>query len=381
MRSLYSNRGISVENEIERIKEEYLRSRGNIVTPLNRAIGSMSPSYIRRTINITNEEFIQYCKNGDVFKVKQALQYSTIDPSYNHSRALLEAVKYNHKNIVILLVEDGRVDVMCYTGAALRISLSKGYDDIFKYLFKNVNEIIDRDILLDLYFLSVKYLKLDVVNILLPLIVIPIHLSVGNYITKIMSQVIRDDDVEPISLLIDTFPDNIKGNSYLINLLIKCAFTGAINIMKLLLHKNIIYLEDIEFKNVLIAAISGARWKSLEYILSIIEIPTIRTYFSFAFNFNEDKLSILDEDETRSHEELQDDIIKMFVVLIRDGRLGTPNIKEKVLDSLMHSGFLRAAGFIKPYTVSSNEVNLILNHKIQGINNVNIFINDNERFL
>lgn len=58
---------------------------------------------------MTNEEFRDHCRDGDVEMIKLGLQDPNVNPSYSRNYAIRWAAEYGHKEVIALLLQDERV--------------------------------------------------------------------------------------------------------------------------------------------------------------------------------------------------------------------------------------------------------------------------------
>lgn len=86
-------------------------------------------------LGITNENFHLFVNTLPSRLVQDVLIYTSVDPSYNHSRALITAVDNNNIDSVKVLLKDGRVSVSARSFIVFKIAIKKNHIEIF-YLLK-----------------------------------------------------------------------------------------------------------------------------------------------------------------------------------------------------------------------------------------------------
>jgi len=85
---------------------------------------------------MTNDEFITYCFDGNVNKVKKGLRDPNVDPSYKFSLSIRTAVLNNNTEIFKLLLDDGRVDLSVKTYIVLLRAIQHDNSDAIKLLLE-----------------------------------------------------------------------------------------------------------------------------------------------------------------------------------------------------------------------------------------------------
>lgn len=86
-------------------------------------------------LGITSENFHLFVNTTPSRLVQDVLIYTDVNPSYNHSRALITAVDNNNIDAVRLLLKDGRVAVSARSFLVFKIAIKKNHIEIF-YLLK-----------------------------------------------------------------------------------------------------------------------------------------------------------------------------------------------------------------------------------------------------
>ena len=91
---------------------------------------------------MTNDEFINYCNNSNINKIKKGLQDPNVDPSYKNNLGIRVAALHGNIKIIELLINDDRVDVSALNYTVLLRSLQHKYDDVIELLL-NKKEVIN----------------------------------------------------------------------------------------------------------------------------------------------------------------------------------------------------------------------------------------------
>lgn len=72
---------------------------------------------------MTNDEFLNYCSNGYIKKVKEGLADKNVDPSFNRDDCLRTATHEGRVDVVELLLKDPRIDPNVLDTICLRLAL------------------------------------------------------------------------------------------------------------------------------------------------------------------------------------------------------------------------------------------------------------------
>ena len=102
------------------------------------------------TMDIIQQDFIIYCKSGDIDKVKELLKDPRVDPSCRNNWAIRLSSEFGHLDVVRELLKDSRVDPSDRNNYAIRFSSEWGHMGVVRELLKdpriNKKKLLNSDI-------------------------------------------------------------------------------------------------------------------------------------------------------------------------------------------------------------------------------------------
>ena len=88
-------------------------------------------------MNNIQQEFLDYCRSGNLNKVKKLLKDSRVDPSDGDNYAIRHSSGNGYIEVVRELLKDSRVDPSAMSNYAIRLSSRNGHLDVVRELIKD----------------------------------------------------------------------------------------------------------------------------------------------------------------------------------------------------------------------------------------------------
>ena len=210
---------------------------------------------------MTSSQFLYYCKQGRINKVKEGLKDPEVDPTTINNTPFLAAVYNNNIEIVKLLLKDDRINPRDNNDKALYYAATNGDIEIVKILLDlGLDPNINDEFRSSAVIASIAYDYPEITKLLLKSGVV----NLSAYFSYIVLESVKHNYVELLKYILDNYMYLIENKEYLID---QAIISQSHNVLRLFINEFNIDL-SINNNEFLVTAINHMNIVAIQYLLN-----------------------------------------------------------------------------------------------------------------